>query len=73
MGGCQTAEKATVPGVLVGSDLKSVDDLGEGLPKFPEGTTSLLSKYLSARVWNKLKNKKDKHGFSFKQGIFSGC
>jgi arginine kinase len=58
---------------MCGRDLKSPDDLGDGLPKFPEGTTSLLSKYLTAKVWNKLKNKKDKHGFSFKQAIFSGC
>lgn len=43
------------------------------MPRFPAGTTSLLSKYLTQKVWNDLKDKKDKFGFSFKQCIFSGC
>ena len=47
--------------------------MGDGLPQFPDGTTSLCSKYLDAKIWNKYKNKKDKHGFSFKQCIFSGA
>jgi ATP:guanido phosphotransferase, N-terminal domain len=42
-------------------------------PKFPEGTKSLLSKYLTPEVWNKLHDLKDKYGFSFKDAIFSGC
>ena len=44
-----------------------------GLPVFPEGTKSLLSKYLTPAVWKQLRDKKDKHGFSFKEAIFSGC
>jgi len=52
--------------------LSSPDDL-IGFPLFPEGTNSLLSKHLSKEVWTELKDSKDKHGFSFKQAIFSGC
>jgi hypothetical protein len=52
--------------------LKTSDDL-YGFPVFPPGTKSLLSKYLSREVWAKLKNATDKHHFSFKQAIFSGC
>jgi len=44
-----------------------------GFPEFPEGTKSLLSKYLTKDIWLKQANKKDKFGFSFKQAIFSGC
>jgi arginine kinase len=40
---------------------------------FPEGTKSLLNKFLTPEVWDHLKDTKDKHGFSFKQAIFSGC
>jgi len=42
------------------------------LPYFPAGTNSYLSKCLNKEIWEKLKDKKDKHGFSFKQAIFSG-
>jgi len=56
----------------VGTNLATPDDIN-GFPEFPEGTTSLLSKHLTKDVWMKLANKKDKHGFSFKQAIFSGC
>jgi creatine kinase/arginine kinase len=58
--------------VKVGSHLHSPSDL-KGFPIFPDGTKSLLHKYLSKAVWDELKNAKDKHGFSFKQAIFSGC
>lgn len=58
--------------VKVGSHLKTSNEL-TGFPVFPEGTKSLLSKYLSKDIWNHLKNVKDHHGFSFKQAIFSGC
>ena len=44
-----------------------------GFPIFPEGTTSLLSKYLTREIWNELKDKKDSAGFSFKEAILSGC
>jgi arginine kinase len=30
-------------------------------------------KHLSRDIWNELKNKQDKVGFSFKSAIFSGC
>ena len=40
---------------------------------FPDGTKSLLSKYLTKELWMQLKKSKDKFGFSFKQAIFSGC
>jgi hypothetical protein len=44
-----------------------------GFPLFPEGTKSLLMKHLSRDVWAELHDAKDKHGFTFKQAIFSGC
>ena len=50
---------------LVGSHLKNPQEL-VGFPKFPEGTHSLLAKYLTPEVWNQLKDTKDKHGFTFK-------
>ena len=56
----------------MGSHLNTPDDI-TGYPYFPSGTTSLLSKCLTRDVWEKLKDKKDKYGFSFKQVIFSGC
>jgi len=42
-------------------------------PKFPPGTTSILSKYLTKDIWQKFHDQKDKFGVSFKQCIFSGC
>lgn len=56
----------------MGSHLKSPEDI-TGFPYFPSGTTSLLSKCLTRDVWEKLKDKKDKYGYSFKQVIFSGA
>jgi creatine kinase/arginine kinase len=52
--------------------LKGPEDL-IGFPIFPEGTKSLLHKYLTKEIWSELKDKKDKVGFTFKQAIFSGC
>jgi len=58
--------------MLVGPHLKKAEELVL-FPKFPAGTKSLLSKHLTHEMWNKYHDKKDKHGFSFKQAIFSGC
>ena len=33
----------------------------------------MLCKLLTREIWNELKDKKDAHGFSFKQAILSGC
>jgi creatine kinase/arginine kinase len=52
--------------------MKSPEDL-IGYPTFPEGTKSLLKKHLTREIWNELKGKHDKVGFSFKAAIFSGC
>jgi creatine kinase/arginine kinase len=57
---------------LVGAHLKSADEL-ISLPKFPAGTKSLLAKYLTPEIWEKLNDEKDKFGFTFKLAIFSGC
>lgn len=46
--------------VLVGKHLKSFDEL-TGLPIFPEGTKSLLSKHLKQEIWEKLHAAKDEH------------
>ena len=40
---------------------------------FPNGTKSLLSKFLSRDIWDQLQNAQDAHGFSFADAIFSGC
>lgn len=45
----------------------------KGFPVFPEGTKSLLSKYIDREIWEKLKSKRDKYGFTFKEAIFTGC
>jgi len=58
--------------VKCGSHLKTPDEL-TGFPEFPEGTKSLLCKFLSKEIWEKYKDAKDSHGFTFKQAIFSGC
>lgn len=58
--------------VLAGPHLKKPEDL-VAIPKFPPGTKSLLMKNLTPEIWAKYKDKKDKHGFSFLQAIFSGC
>ena len=58
--------------VEAGPHLKKPEDL-TGFPVFPPGTKSLLSKYLTKDIWEKLKDKVDKHGFSFKQAILSGA
>ena len=45
--------------------MATYEDL-KGYPVFPDGTKSLLSKYLSRDVWEKLHNVKDKFGFDFR-------
>jgi creatine kinase/arginine kinase len=58
--------------VKCGPHLKKPADL-TGFPEFPQGTKSLLSKYLSPDIWNKYNGKSDKAGVSFEQMILSGC
>lgn len=57
---------------MVGPHLNTPEDI-QGFPIFPEGTTSLLQKYLTKEVWLKCCDKRDKHGYTFRQAIFSGC
>lgn len=75
--GCQSSKDVqetayTGPTTMVGSHLAKPEDVVE-FPQFPDGTKSLLKKNLTPAIWNQLKDKKDKHGFSFKAAIFSGC
>lgn len=56
----------------MGSHLKSPEDI-KSYPFFPSGTNSALSRHMTRDVWEQLKDKKDAHGFSFKQAIFSGA
>jgi hypothetical protein len=56
--GCAAGKDATdatkklpeAESVKVGSHLESADDI-TGFPIFPEGTKSLLSKYLTPAIW----------------------
>lgn len=60
---------------MCGQHLNTADDL-TGYPVFPDGTKSLLCKFLSKEVWNQLKGVTDhtpSGSFSFKEAIFSGC
>ena len=59
-------------GCMVGEHLMSSSEIN-GMPYFPAGTTSLLSKCLTQEVWNQCKDLKDKNGYTFKQAIFRGC
>ena len=68
----EPVEEAPEEDIEAGAHLKSPDNL-YGYPVFPPDCKSLLKKYLSREVWQCLKNAKDKHGFGFKQAIFSGC
>ena len=73
--GCASGKDAsdtTVATVDVGSALNSPEEL-TGMPKFPEGTTSELSKCLTPDVWKKCAGKKDALGVSFERCIFTGC
>lgn len=57
---------------VCGPHIKKPEDI-VGFPKFPAGTKSLLMKNLTHEIWEKYHDKKDKHGFSFKAAIISGC
>ena len=57
---------------MCGSHLTCPEDL-VNWPQFPEGTTSLLSKFLTKEIWEMYHDKVDAAGVSFKQCIFSGC
>lgn len=52
------------PDVKCGSHLKSSDEL-TGMPVFPAGTKSLLSKHLTRDVFNKYIGVKDPYEFPF--------
>ena len=55
--------EAAVP-IKAGAHLKTIEDL-TGFPVFPEGTVSLLCKYLTKDIYEKFKGRKDKAGVSF--------
>ena len=60
------------PRTQCGDALKTEDDL-TAWPQFPDGTKSLVCKYLTKEVWDEYKDQKDKAGVSFKTCVFSGC
>jgi len=62
---------AASPGTMCGSHLESPEDI-KGLPHFPTGTKSLLSKCLTPDIWEQCKDRRDKFGFTFRQAIMSG-
>jgi len=68
----ELAPKPVPKVVECGSHLRNPEEL-VGMPVFPPATKSLLSKHLTPEVWELLAHSVDKHGFSFKQAIFSGC
>ena len=77
--GCATSQDASETikigddkTTAVGTHLAKPEDIVD-FPTFPEGTKSLLSKHLSRQIWNQLKDKKDKYGFTFREAIFSGA
>ena len=77
--GCQSSKDGAEPikvgddkTTAVGTHLAKPEDVVD-FPTFPEGTKSLLSKHLSRQIWNQLKDKKDKYGFTFREAIFSGA
>ena len=58
--------------VLTGAHLQDPEDV-QYLPYFPTGSKMLLARCLTSDVWRQLKDRKDAHGFTFRQAIFSGC
>jgi arginine kinase len=71
-GGKTAAAAAPAADIKCGPHLKKPEDI-TGFPVFPDGTTSLVSKYLTKDVYNKYKGQKDKAGVSFEQMVLSGC
>ena len=57
--------------VMAGSNLAKPGDIN-AFVKFPEGTKSLLSQFLTPEIYEAYKGQKDATGFSFEQVIFSG-
>ena len=53
-------------------NVQKAEDIKD-FPTYPAGTDSALSRNLTRDVWNKLKDKKDKFGFSLQQCILSGA
>ena len=60
------------PNILAGTHLKKPEDI-TGFIDFPDGTKSLLCKYLTKEVFDKYYGCKDKAGVSFEQMILSGA
>ena len=57
---------------MCGDDFMTLQDIDVPVT-FPEGTKSLLSKWLTPGLQKGYKGKTDATGFSFEQAIFSGC
>ncbi len=76
MGGCKSRAGAQTPAsnskFEVGMHLKSHRDLTR-FPDFPLKEKTKLGQHLTKQVWDKLKDKSDDAGFSFKESIFTGC
>jgi arginine kinase len=76
MGASYTANmnsaECAAQGTMVGPWLKRPSDI-TGLPYFPAGTKSLLSKCLTPDVWEACKDRRDRFGFTFQQVIMSGA
>ena len=68
----QSTTKASAGRTMCGDHLKTPEDL-VNWPQFPEGTKSLVCKYLTKEIWDKYHDKKDAAGVSFKTCVFSGC
>jgi len=57
--------RAVAPKELeVGPQLKKAKEI-IAFPKFPAGTKSLLMKHLTPEIFEKYRDKVDKHGFTF--------
>ena len=62
---------ANIP-VQAGPHLKSPEDI-TGMIQFPQGTKSLLCKFLSPQVYDAYRGQFDSCGVSFEQMILSGA
>ena len=73
LGGGYPEEVAVEEDCVCGPHLKKKEDI-TGFPVFKEGEQgSLLCKFLTRDVWNKLKDEKDAFGYTFREAILSGC